>query len=475
MLFNSLEYLIFLPCVFIALDIYRNKDYQALILLVGSYFFYFYSAGNFIFVMGITTLISYIAGKRIFETTDLRTKKIWVFISVSFLLLMLGYYKYYEFFISNLNQVFSFSFPVSEIILPIGISFYTFEAISYIVDIYRGGSEPASSLKIYALYIAFFPHLVAGPIVLSRELLPQIGKVLQIIPENLSYGAIRISWGLFKKIVIADNCAPLVMATLDSPIGHSSVDIIIATFLFGIQIYCDFSGYCDIALGSARMIGIRLPENFQLPYFSPSPAEFWRRWHMTLGRFIRNYVYIPLGGNRKGAVRTYGNLIFSMLLCGLWHGAAWHFIFWGGYHGICLAIHKIIEQIFSFMRIRYKGGYWIWSLLVTQYLMFMGWIFFRVSGIENITYCLEKYLLPDYLFQNTLLSLTFVVILFVVIFLVSEKIPIYTYIHTITITDYWEILSRKRPAYQILFILVLAFFIYLFAPGLAPQFIYFQF
>jgi alginate O-acetyltransferase complex protein AlgI len=381
LLFNSLEYLIFLPLVILAIDSLKNKDYQVTILLIASYFFYFYSAGEFIFLMGIITMVSYLAGKKIFNSNTEREKKIWLFISVSFTLFLLGYFKYYTFVVDNLNPLLFQAFPLIEIILPIGISFYAFEAISYVVDVYRGNSPPADSLKKYALYIAFFPHLIAGPIVLGRELLPQFDSTLRVIPENISYGAIRISWGLFKKIAIADNLAPFVSMTLDSPVGHSSADIIIATLLFGVQIFCDFSGYCDIALGSARILGIKLPENFQSPYLSSNPSDFWRRWHITLGRFISKYIYIPLGGNRVGPVRTYLNLLASMLLCGLWHGAAWHFVLWGGYHGLLLSCNKKIKTIAFLDTFRKSGAYWLVSLVVTQYLMFMGWI----SGYQEQT------------------------------------------------------------------------------------------
>lgn len=475
MLFNSFEYLIFLPLVVLAIDIIKNKDYQAAILLAASYFFYFYSAGNFIFIMGIITLVSYSVGKKIYASNSIREKKIWLFISISISLIILGYFKYYLFIVDNLNSVFSQNFPIIEIILPIGISFYTFEAISYVVDIYRGNSAPAESLKIYALYIAFFPHLIAGPIVLSHELLPQIRKTLTVIPENISYGAIRISWGLFKKIVIADNLAPLVSATFNSPMGHSSTDIIIATLLFGIQIYCDFSGYCDIALGSARIIGINLPDNFLSPYLSSNPSEFWRRWHITLGRFIRNYVYIPIGGNRNGSIRTYCNLIFAMLLCGLWHGASWNFVLWGGYHGICLTGDKLIQGFDKLRKIRESGGFWILCLLITQYLMFMGWIFFRVSGFENIFYCIKKFIFIDFIIQFPLQYIPIVCSTLLVIIIISHKFPVREITLKYMFTDYFEKAKNTRVGVQVIIVLGLSVLIYLLAPGVNPQFIYFQF
>lgn len=475
MLFNSLEYLIFLPLVVISIEIIRTRDYQAAILLGASYFFYFYSAGDFIFVMGLITLVSYLAGEKISEACLNRDKKIWLFVSVAFSLLILGYFKYYMFIIDNLNPIFSQTLPSVDIILPIGLSFYTFEAVSYVVDIYRGTAPPARSLKNYALYIAFFPHLVAGPIVFSRELLPQIEKTLTVIPENISYGALRIAWGLFKKMVIADNLAPLVGATLNAPAGYSSSDIIIATILFGIQIYCDFSGYCDIALGSARIIGIKLPENFQSPYLSSNPAEFWRRWHITLGRFIRNYVYIPIGGNRKGPVRTYCNLIVAMLLCGLWHGPAWNFVLWGGYHGVCLAGNRLLQGFAFSGKFRESGGYWIISLMITQYLMFMGWIFFRVSGFDNIFYCVKKFVFIDLFITSPLLCLAISAFVLTGVFLLSEKFPLKGIIERYLATDYFEIMKMKNYRVRIMMLLSLAALIYLLAPGVTPAFIYFQF
>jgi alginate O-acetyltransferase complex protein AlgI len=475
MLFNSLEYLIFLPLIVIAIDIIRSKDYQAAILLIASYFFYFYSAGNFIFIMGLITLVTYLAGKKISVASSNRYKKIWLFVSVAFSLLILGYFKYYRFIVDNLNPIFSQNLPLIEVILPIGISFYTFEAISYVVDIYRGTSPPAKSLKIYALYIAFFPHLVAGPIVISRELLPQIGKKLTVIPENISYGALRISWGLFKKMVIADNLAPIVGAVFNAPTGHSSTDIIIATIIFGIQIYCDFSGYCDIALGSARIIGIKLPENFQSPYLSSNPSEFWRRWNITLGRFIRNYIYIPLGGNRKGSFRTHCNLIIAMLLCGLWHGPAWNFVLWGGYHGACLTGNKFMQRFAFLGKLRESESYWIISILITQYLMFMGWIFFRVSGFDNIVYCIKKFVFIDLFMTSPLLYLGISAVVLIGVLLISEKFTLKGIVERYVVKDYFEIMKMKTHRVQIMILLTLAILIYLLAPAVTSTFIYFQF
>jgi len=473
MIFTSLEYILFLPIIVLLIELIRKREYQCTVLLVGSYFFYYYTSSEFVFIMVILTVVSYYMGKKISVEKNEKTKKIFLGISIGFSLLLLGYFKYYNFLISNLNSLSLLSFPELEVILPIGISFYTFETISYVTDIYRGSSPPALSFKKYALYIAFFPHLVAGPIVRGYELLPQFENTLRILPENLSYGIIRISWGLFKKIVIADNIAPYVSMTLDHPIGHTSMDIIVATFLFGIQIYCDFSGYCDIALGSARIFGIHLPENFLSPYLSKRPTEFWSRWHITLGRFIRDYIYIPLGGNRRGSLRTYLNLFIAMILCGLWHGASWNFILWGAYHGLCLTIDKFFSNIFVGFDESSKTK-WFLSLIITQYFMFLGWVFFRVSGIQELIYCLSKFIVPDFIFNSPVnILLTFLGM--IITFFLIINLNIMRIIHKYQERSPFDILNSLKVYHRLIFLICISFLIFLLSPSNSPTFIYFQF
>ncbi|MDD1697014.1 MAG: hypothetical protein LUQ36_01490, partial [Methanoregula sp.] len=320
--FYSVEFAIFFICVILALIAFRKQKFQHLVLIIASYLFYWSTSDIFLLILLFITLITFYAGGAIYEAEQKGRKKAILIVVLAATLSILGFFKYYNFGMGNVNALLEFlhidtQFSYISIFLPIGISFYTFSGLSYVFDIYRGKIKPEEYFYKYALFISYFPHLLAGPIVRAGQFLPQLKHHLVIVPEGIKLGITLIAWGFFKKIVIADTLAPLVSATFADPQGATSFTIITATFLFGIQIYCDFSGYIDIALGCAHIIGLHLPENFNRPYFSKSPTEFWRRWNITLSSFIKDYVYIPLGGNRKGQVRTYVNLMASMLLCGL--------------------------------------------------------------------------------------------------------------------------------------------------------------
>jgi len=372
-----------------------------------------------------------------------------------------------------------------EIVLPIGISFYTFQTISYTVDIYRGKLTPCTSLREFALFVSFFPQLVAGPIVRAHQFLPQLrekienfnskGNLRQILIQNsqLKLGITIMALGFFKKMFFADNIAPLVNGIFDSPIGHESFTIILGAIGFGIQIYCDFSGYSDIAIGAALVLGFKLPINFNKPYFASSPSDFWRRWHISLSSWLRDYLYIPLGGNRKSKPRSYFNLATVMFLGGLWHGASWNFVIWGMLHGAYLAIHKAIQDKFPILKNNYffktKIGK-VFSILVTQYLVFLTWIAFRVRDFDDLMYSMKKYVFLDFAIEQTteiMFLYRFEILLMVLFFIlhfISYKKP-----------NLPERISNFKSRYWFIFLLCIMITILFFYDGNPEDFIYFQF
>ena len=328
---------------------------------------------------------------------------------------LLGFFKYADFAIAQFNilgQHFDFSsqIPLLDLALPIGISFYTFHSITYTVSIFRGQMPPAKSFVEYGIFVAFFPQLVAGPILRAKDFLPQLrekienfeirARLRQIVinNQNLKLGITLMAFGLLKKMFFADNIAPLVNNIFSNPVGMDSFTIILGTVGFGIQIYCDFSGYTDIAIGAALVMGLKMPINFNKPYFATSPSDFWRRWHISLSSWLRDYLYIPLGGNKKSKSRTYLNLAMVMFLGGLWHGASWNFVIWGMLHGVYLALHKFILDKFPFLEghrfFKNKIGT-ILSIFITQYFVFLAWIAFRVKDTNDMIYCIQKYIFLD--------------------------------------------------------------------------------
>ena len=481
MQFNSLDFIIFLNVLLIIICCIKKRKYQHIFLLFSSWFFYWYTSNNLLLLLIFITFITYYCGNKSYFAKDHKIKKFYLTIGTIVPLIVLGYFKYFNFILSPFSMIIGQNLTLLEIVLPIGISFYTFQGLSYVFDLYRGTLKPAESLKEYALFISFFPQLVAGPIVRASEFLPQLKNKVIITPENFQFGITLILWGLFKKVVIADNIAPIVNIIFDNPLGKSSIIIIFATFLFGIQIYCDFSGYTDIAIGIARILGFRLPQNFLRPYLTQSPTEFWHRWHITLGRFIRDYLYIPLGGNRKGHVRTYINLNVTWLICGLWHGAAWNFVLWGGYHGILLSLHKFIGRDLKigmnnhFLNKSY--AVLLTKILITQYFVFLGWLIFRVGDPNNLLYCLEKYICFDFSFQSKIEAIIFLGGLFVVLilYLISINKKVSSHITHIITYDWIEYFGQMCLRRWFLYAILLIFVIILFMPSNTSEFIYFAF
>ena len=414
MLFNSIEFIFFFIIVLTVIVTIQQRKFQHLFLLLASYFFFYYSSNYLISLLIASTILDFYLGGIIWKTKNIAKKKALLIISLAGNLGLLGFFKYADFAILQFNllgEQFNLAdqIPFLNLALPIGISFYTFQTISYTVDVYRGKLEPSKSLKEFALFVAFFPQLVAGPIVRAADFLPQLREKMNMDTErlkqivihnpNLKFGITLMTFGFFKKIFFADNIAPFVNEIFHNPIGLDSFSIILGTIAFGIQIYSDFSGYSDIAIGAALILGFKLPINFNKPYFATSPSDFWRRWHISLSTWLRDYLYIPLGGSKKSPSRTYLNLFAVMFLGGLWHGASWNFVIWGILHGLYLAINIYIVYKFPFLEnnsfFKTKFGK-IVSILVTQYFIFLAWIPFRVQNPDHMIYAMQKYLFIDF-------------------------------------------------------------------------------
>ena len=394
MLFNSLEYLIFLPIVFILYwTLKGNLRTQNLFLLICSYFFYGVWDYRFLSLIIISSFVDFTVGLQISKSPSKRIKNLYLIISLLVNIGFLFVFKYYNFFIDSFAElvtIFGFRSNLStlNILLPVGISFYTFQTLSYTIDIYRGKLNPTQSIIDFFAYVAFFPQLVAGPIERASNLLPQFAKSREFDFHKAKDGMRQILWGLFKKVVIADNCAVFVNAIFDSYELHSGFILVIGAILFAFQIYCDFSGYSDIAIGTARLLGFNLMQNFAMPYFSRDIAEFWRRWHISLSTWFRDYVYIPLGGSRGGKVMQLRNVFAIFLVSGFWHGANWTFIVWGFIHSMLyipqvffetnrkhagqIAANRIFPGLLDFFKIS-----------ITFCFVTLAWIFFRSDTIYD--------------------------------------------------------------------------------------------
>ncbi len=408
MLFNSTTFLIFLIIVFVVF--WKTSKYSLrwgnVVLLTGSYIFYGWWDWRFLILIIISSAIDFFIGNQIFKSKNHRNRKLLLIATISANLGMLFFFKYFNFFIDSFKTLLA-PFAATDqwntlnIILPVGISFYTFQTLSYTIDIYNRKTEPAQSALSFFTFVAFFPQLVAGPIERARNLIPQFE-----IKRGFSYsqgksGLKLILWGLFKKMVIADQLAEIVNAVYASPENFNGWGIVIATFLFGFQIYCDFSGYSDIAIGTARLFGIELMTNFRTPYFSTSFREFWRRWHISLSTWFRDYVYIPLGGNRGGSIKSARNIIITFLISGLWHGASVTFLIWGGIHGVLFTAEQFISSNFSInSKLRNLAGFVITFMAVN-----FAWLFFRAENWNHVEILITNILTPRTSDFNSFLSL----------------------------------------------------------------------
>ena len=395
MLFNSWIFLAFFAATFAAyLVTSRKLVLQNLVLLIASYVFYGWWNWKFLGLIVLSTAIDYVAGLKIATEQDDTKRKRWVAVSCVSNLGILAAFKYFDFFLGSLGDALAMAgleaaMPSLEWVLPVGISFYTFQSMSYSIDVYRGETEASRNPLDFAVYVAFFPQLVAGPIERSSRFLPQVRQKRTITTAGLEAGLFLVLWGLFKKVVVADNAAVIANAVFDDAASHQGMELWLGALAFTIQIYGDFSGYSDIARGLAKSMGFELMVNFKLPYFATSPSDFWRRWHVSLSSWLRDYLYIPLGGNRGGSVGTYRNLFLTMLLGGLWHGAAWHFVLWGAYHGTLLILYRLAGSVRGHLLPRKK----LWADLLRMSVMFPltvgGWVLFRVQTMADLSAFLD--------------------------------------------------------------------------------------
>lgn len=403
MLFNSLDFAIFFPIFFVIYWIVAKKlTLRNIFLLASSYLFYGWWDWRFLFLIIFSSMVDFTIGQKIYNATSKRIRKNYLIASLLINLGLLAYFKYTNFFIDSFINSFRFfgaemdSFAL-HIILPVGISFYTFQTLSYTIDIYRDRIKPTTNWLSFFTFVAFFPQLVAGPIERASHLLPQFFKTYNFNYKAFKSGVLLMAFGLFKKMVIADRLAIVVNQVYSNPTDYSGQDLVIATIFFAFQIYCDFSGYSDIAIGIARTLGFDLMKNFDTPYFASSITDFWRRWHISLSTWFRDYVYIPLGGSRNGDYRTYFNLFLVFVVSGLWHGAAITFIIWGAIHGIIIVLEKALSNTaLRFNRKSYLGSF-IFTLFTFSIVCF-AWIFFRANSFSDSVYIVGNIfnLIPEY-------------------------------------------------------------------------------
>lgn len=486
MLFNSFHFLIFFPIVTLIYFIVPYKI-RWIWLLITSYYFYMCWNPKYAILIATSTLITYLSG--IFISNSKDKKKLWVALSFISNLSILFFFKYFDFAIENINIILNklhitLITPSFDVLLPVGISFYTFQALSYTVDVYRGDVKPEKNLGKYALFVSFFPQLVAGPIETSKHLLEQFNHNYDFDYDRVKSGLLLMLWGFFQKLVIADRIAIVVNTVYNNYTNYSGFTLIIATVLFAFQIYCDFSSYSDIAIGCARVMGFELMKNFNKPYFSKSIAEFWRRWHISLGGWFRDYLYIPLGGSRHGKLKKYRNIMIVFLTSGLWHGAGWGFIVWGFLHGFYQVVGDLLkparEYFIDKLNINRNGFFYRLSQIVIVFILVdFAWIFFRANtfsdaiGIIKNMFVFNPWILFDGSLYNLGLDQKDFIIGILAIFTLIIVSLLRRNIRLINLIGNQNIIARWVFYFTFLYS-ILIFGIY--GPGYeAQQFIYFQF
>ena len=482
MFFNSINFAVFLPIVFILYWFVTNKNlkFQNILLLVSSYFFYACWDWRFLFLLIFSTVLDYYTGIKMSDSKNQNSKNFWFWLSISVNLGFLGVFKYYNFFAASFaDAIANFGMQVNpwtlKVILPVGISFYTFHGLSYVIDIYKDRIKAEKNFIDYSVFVSFFPLLVAGPIERATHLLPQIQKKRAFNFENAVDGLKQILWGLFKKVVIADNCAKFANIIFDNYTDYSGSTLALGAVFFAFQIYGDFSGYSDIALGTARLFGIDLLRNFAFPYFSRDIAEFWRRWHISLSTWFRDYLYIPLGGSKGGIWMKVRNTFIIFLVSGFWHGANWTFIIWGLLNALFIMPSIIFNTNRTNLDIVAQGKLFptlkeFLSILFTFSLTVFAWIFFRSNTIDQALGYISR------IFSASFFSVPLV------------KVDMYdTYIYALVmlfIIIEWlgreqkyalaQVMPNKPKVYRWAFYYLLIVIIFIFA-GSNQEFIYFQF
>ncbi len=473
MLFNSISFLFFFLIVY-SLYLILNRKGQNILLLIASYIFYGAWDWRFLGLLIFSTVIDYHLANFIHRAHTRARRRFFLILSLTFSLGILGFFKYFNFISENISFLFhaagrEASIPLLRVILPLGISFYTFQTMSYIIDVYRKEISPAKSFLDFALFISFFPQLVAGPIERAAHLLPEIAQERQLNWDKMAEGTRLFFWGLFKKVVIADNMAIWADRIFSSQGDLPGFLILSGVYAFSFQILCDFSGYTDMARGLAKWMGFDLMLNFNKPYLAATPSEFWQRWHISLSSWLKSYLYIPLGGNRKGSIRTGINLMLTMTLGGLWHGASWTFVTWGAYHGLLLIFYR------WFVPETFHDTFWKRAIKISImfHLTCLGWIFFRAESLSQSLHFIRQ-IIFDFQFKEFFslmtnsfhfLLLGLAIFLLLILYLSNDVIP-----------EKPKITWKQTPfGFRWAGIFCLGFFYLLFAVTRANQFIYFQF
>lgn len=481
MLFNSIDFAVFLPIVFALYWFVTNKSLkmQNLLIIAASYLFYGWWDWRFLSLIIFSTLVDYAVGVGLSKQENQTKRKLLLWTSITVNLGFLGLFKYYDFFLENFISAFSLlGMPIQanslNIILPVGISFYTFQTLSYSIDVYRRKLEPTKDFFAFAAFVCFFPQLVAGPIERATHLLPQFYSKRKFDYSLAVDGMRQILWGLFKKIVIADNCANYANIIFNNSEDYSGSSLALGAIFFTFQIYCDFSGYSDIAIGTSRLFGFDLMQNFNFPYFSRDIAEFWRRWHISLSTWFRDYLYIPLGGSRGGTWMKVRNTFIIFIVSGFWHGANWTFIVWGALNAVYFLPLLLTKNNRNHIDIVAKGRYLpsireLLSILLTFGLTVVAWVFFRAENITHAT----TYIIDMFTDFNSYLSFNVYweykkILLFITVFMTIEWFGREGQYALESLGSNW-----KRPVrYLMYYAIMLAIFWY---GGEEQQFIYFQF
>ena len=472
MLFNSFEFILFLPIVII---IYYMLNYKVrwIFLLGSSYYFYMSWNAKYVLLLLLFTIINYLIANKIYITESSKLKKMWLYISIISSFSLLFIFKYFNFLSSSITDFLnSFSMTLDpflvSVLLPVGISFYTFQTVGYVLDVYWGKIKPEKHLGIFALYVSYFPQLVAGPIERAQNLLPQLKKKQIFSLNNFYSGLLVILWGFFLKVVIADRLSLIVNPIYNHVYSFEGLPLIIATYLFSFQIFCDFAGYSFIAIGSAKLMGVNLMENFRRPYFANSIQDFWQRWHISLSTWFKDYIYIPMGGSRVRLSRFYFNILTIFLISGIWHGANWTFFIWGILHGVYLIFGNIFKKYLDYIPR-------ILKIFITFNLVSFSWIFFRANSLEDAYYVIT-HLFVNINFMTIvadlkLYSLGFVGLIIVLIFIFfMELVHLYQEIkpNLIFIEKYKFIMTNLSILFMIYIIILLGIFE-------ESSFMYFQF
>jgi len=472
MIFNSYIFWLFFAGFFV---IYRMLPHtlQNRFLLISSYIFYGYWDWRFCGLLAFSTIVDFLVAKTIHESESQTYRKRVLLISIITNLALLGFFKYYNFFSTELVHALaglglSVSLPMLNVILPVGLSFYTFQSLSYTIDVYRKKAIPAKNFFDLAAYVSFFPQLVAGPIERASRFLPQFLTPRVHNPGDFSIGLYHVMIGLFKKVIVADNLAPIANVVFSKNAADlSGAEVLVGIYAFAIQIYCDFSGYSSIAQGIAKWLGFDLMWNFKMPYFAVSPSDFWKRWHISLSSWLRDYLYISLGGNRHGNLLMYRNLIITMLLGGLWHGARWTFVVWGLFHGVIQVVYRLLgdgkkEENAKPMSLKKR----LLMMAIMFHLVCISWLLFRADNLPQVWMMTIKLFTDFHITHFALYGLGMVLFF---------SVPLLVYEAIIEKSKDLLLLTKIKPAKRAFVYGFCALMLWVFAPLLSQVFIYFQF